>query len=218
MRAIRGQLDPAPVVGISGQVTAGGEQGLLGLAFSPDGRYLYLHYTDQENDPQITELAMAGQADPGSQRSVLQIEDPFGNHNGSQLTFGPTTTTSTSPSATAAAVTPWAAASRSAPCSARSSASTRRPGAAPTGCRPTTRSWSATAPDPRSGTTGCATRGASRSTPPPEDLWIGDVGQNAYEEVDVEPAGSGGRNCNWNRREGRHPYGGGDRPDGPSTR
>jgi hypothetical protein len=46
------------------------------------------------------------------------------------------------------------------------------------------------------------------------DLWIGDVGQNAYEEVDFEPAGSGGRNYGWNRREGRHPYNGGERPEG----
>jgi glucose/arabinose dehydrogenase len=46
------------------------------------------------------------------------------------------------------------------------------------------------------------------------DLWIGDVGQNAYEEVDYQPAGSGGRNYGWNRREGRHPYSGGERPSG----
>ncbi|HZB58934.1 MAG TPA: PQQ-dependent sugar dehydrogenase, partial [Actinomycetota bacterium] len=46
------------------------------------------------------------------------------------------------------------------------------------------------------------------------DLWIGDVGQNAYEEIDYQPAGSGGRNYGWNRREGRHPYSGGERPSG----
>ena len=91
VRAIRGgRLDPTPVVDISEQVTAGGEQGLLGLAFSPDGRYLYLHYTDGNGDHQISELAMGGQrADKGSQRSVLHIDDPFGNHNGGQLAFGP---------------------------------------------------------------------------------------------------------------------------------
>ena len=40
------------------------------------------------------------------------------------------------------------------------------------------------------------------------DLWIGDVGQNLWEEIDFEPAGSkGGRNYGWNRFEGRHRYG-----------
>nr|BFE81176.1 hypothetical protein GCM10020093_037770 [Planobispora longispora] len=38
------------------------------------------------------------------------------------------------------------------------------------------------------------------------DMWIGDVGQNAWEEVDFEPAGEGGRNYGWNLREGRHPF------------
>src|SRR4029453_14787096 len=45
-------------------------------------------------------------------------------------------------------------------------------------------------------------------------LWIGDVGQNSYEEVDYEPASSGGHNYGWNRREGRHPFNGGDPPPG----
>ncbi len=44
-------------------------------------------------------------------------------------------------------------------------------------------------------------------------MWIGDVGQNAWEEVDHEPAGSGGRNYGWNRREGRHDFEG-ERPAG----
>ena len=91
VRAVRGgQLDPTPVVDISGEVTAGGEQGLLGLAFSPDGRYLYLAYSDRNGDHQISELTMRGQrADPGSERSILHFDDPFANHNGGQLAFGP---------------------------------------------------------------------------------------------------------------------------------
>ena len=45
------------------------------------------------------------------------------------------------------------------------------------------------------------------------DLWIGDVGQNAYEEVDVEPAGSAGATTSWNRAR-LPPLQCGDRPDG----
>ena len=111
-------------------------------------------------------------------------------------------------------MTPWAAASRSAPCSARSSASIRdRPGAAPTGCPPTTRSWSATAPAPDLGLRAAQPWRFSFDAAT-GDLWIGDVGQNAYEEVDVEPAGSGGRSATAGTgARGRHPFNGGDRPD-----
>jgi glucose/arabinose dehydrogenase len=45
------------------------------------------------------------------------------------------------------------------------------------------------------------------------DLWIGDVGQNAWEEIDLEPAGSdGGSNFGWDRLEGTHPFEGGSAP------
>ena len=47
------------------------------------------------------------------------------------------------------------------------------------------------------------------------DLWIGDVGQSAWEEIDVERAGSpGGLNLGWNLYEGTHPYAGGANPTG----
>ena len=46
------------------------------------------------------------------------------------------------------------------------------------------------------------------------DLWIGDVGQSAWEEVDRQPASSdGGENYGWNVREGSHPYADGSAPD-----
>ena len=55
--------------------------------------------------------------------------------------------------------------------------------------------------------TACATRGGSRSTRPTGDLWIGDVGQNRYEEVDHLPAGTRpGANLGWNAYEGRAVY------------
>ena len=46
------------------------------------------------------------------------------------------------------------------------------------------------------------------------DMWIGDVGQNLYEEVDYAPAGQSGINWGWNLREGFHPYNGGAKPPG----
>jgi glucose/arabinose dehydrogenase len=46
------------------------------------------------------------------------------------------------------------------------------------------------------------------------ELWIGDVGQNAWEEVDHVAAGQGGQNYEWDLREGSHPHQGGAKPPG----
>src|SRR5207249_717992 len=89
--AIRGgQVDPTPVLDISGQVTAGGEQGLLGLTFSPNGRFMYVNYTDTNGDTNVVEYRMEGnRADAGSARRVLLIQQPYSNHNGGNVVFGP---------------------------------------------------------------------------------------------------------------------------------
>jgi glucose/arabinose dehydrogenase len=217
VRAIRGgRLDPDPVADISDQVTAGGEQGLLGLAFSPDGRYLYLHYTDRQGDHQIAELTMAGQrADPGSQRSVLRLEDPFGNHNGGQLAFGPDDRLYIAFGDGGGGGDPLGSGQSLGtllgkilridprPAGGRAyGVPSDNPFVDRDGARPEI--WNYGLRNPWRFSFDAATG----------DLWIGDVGQNAYEEVDYEPAGTGGRNYGWNRREGRHPFNGGDRPDG----
>lgn len=93
VRVLRdGELDPRPLVDISGGTTTDGERGLLGLAFSPDGAFLYLSYTNEAGDSRIDEYAMgAGDADVdlGSRREVLAVDQPFANHNGGHITFGP---------------------------------------------------------------------------------------------------------------------------------
>jgi glucose/arabinose dehydrogenase len=79
-----------PVVDISDDTVAEGERGLLGAAFSPDGSLLYLSYTDLEGDSRLHEWRMAGDAvDPASRREVLTQPQPFSNHNGGHITFGP---------------------------------------------------------------------------------------------------------------------------------
>jgi glucose/arabinose dehydrogenase len=217
VRAIRdGRLDPAPVVDIADQVTAGGEQGLLGLAFSPDGRHLYLHYTDEDGDHRIAELAMGDrQADPGSQRSLLRIDDPYGNHNGGQLAFGPDGLLY---------IAFGDGGGGGDPLGSGQSLDTLlgkilRIDPRPSGGRP----YRVPADNPFVGRDGARPEIWDYGLRNPwrfsfdaatRDLWIGDVGQNAYEEVNFEPAGSGGRNYGWNRREGLHAYNGGERPDG----
>ena len=218
VRAIRGgQLDPTPVVDISAKVTAGGEQGLLGLAFSPDGRYLYVAYTDRDGDHQISELAMRGgqRADPGSERSLLHFDDPFGNHNGGQLAFGPDRRLYIAFGDGGGGGDPLGNGQNLGTLFGKILRIDPRPGGGQPyripsgnpfvdrdGARPEI--WDYGLRNPWRFSFDAATG----------DLWIGDVGQNTYEEVDYEPASSGGRNYGWNRREGRHPFNGGDRPDG----
>jgi glucose/arabinose dehydrogenase len=217
VRAVRdGRLDPTPVVDIAGEVTAGGEQGLLGLAFSPDGRYLYLAYTDRDGDHQISEFTMDGQrADRDSERSLLHFDDPFANHNGGQLAFGPDRRlyiafgdggSGGDPLGNGQSLgTLFGKILRIDPRPAGG-----RPYGVPSdnpfvdrdGARPEI--WDYGLRNPWRFSFDAATG----------DLWIGDVGQNAYEEIDHEPAGEGGRNYGWNRREGLHAYNGGDKPSG----
>jgi glucose/arabinose dehydrogenase len=217
VRAIRdGRLDPTPVVDIADQVTAGGEQGLLGLAFSPDGAYLYLHYTDENGDHEIAELAMRGQrADPGSQRSVLHLEDPYGNHNGGQLAFGPDRRLYIAFGDGGGGGDPEGNGQDLGALLGKILRIDPRPG----GGRP----YRVPGDNPfvdRDGARpeiwdyGLRNPWRFSFDPATGDLWIGDVGQNAWEEINHEPAGSGGRNYGWNRREGRHAFNGGERPDG----
>src|SRR5205085_12033708 len=53
-------VDPGLVLDLSGEVSRGGEQGLLGLTFSPDGSKLYVDYTDRAGDTQVVEYPFTG--------------------------------------------------------------------------------------------------------------------------------------------------------------
>ena len=83
-----------PFLDLRDQVTTGSEQGLLSLAFAPDyadsGRF-YVYFTDTDGDQRIVEFRRrdADHGDPGSARLVLRMEDPESNHNGGLLLFGP---------------------------------------------------------------------------------------------------------------------------------
>lgn len=85
------QRDAEAVLDMSARVDTRGEMGLLGLAFSPAGDRLY---TSSVNRQQVSELwewpvAPDGSVDPGAGRLVLSLEQPFWNHNGGDVTFGP---------------------------------------------------------------------------------------------------------------------------------
>ena len=82
---------PDRVADLSEWTTARGEQGLLGLAFSSDGDLAYVNYTDRNGDTVIAEYAMdsEGRFDPASRRVVTEIDQPYRNHNGGRLVIGP---------------------------------------------------------------------------------------------------------------------------------
>ena len=96
IRVVRGgRTLSRPFLDIHARVTAGGERGLLGLAFAPDyavsGRF-YVYYTDRQGRQVVAEYrrgASADVADAGSARIVLRMQDAESNHNGGSLNFGP---------------------------------------------------------------------------------------------------------------------------------
>lgn len=90
-----GSLLPTPFLDISSRTRGQGERGLLGLAFPPDyqrKQYFYVNYTNLEGDTIIARYrttANPDQADPASEQILLTIDQPYANHNGGQLRFGP---------------------------------------------------------------------------------------------------------------------------------
>ncbi len=88
-------LRPDIFLDIRGRTVAGGERGLLGLAFPPgfpNKQYFYVNYTDTRGDTVIARYRVTANpdaADPASETVVLRIDQPFSNHNGGQLRFGP---------------------------------------------------------------------------------------------------------------------------------
>jgi glucose/arabinose dehydrogenase len=85
-------LSTETVLDITDLTEAQGEQGLLGLAFHPTEDLAYVHYTDLTGDTVIAEFSLdpvTGLFDRASLREVLTVDQPYGNHNGGRITFGP---------------------------------------------------------------------------------------------------------------------------------
>jgi len=90
-----GGLAPEPFLDITAQVSSGGERGLLGLAFPADyaasGRFI-VHYTNLEGDTRVSRFQVSAdpnRADPASETVLFAADQPFSNHNGGQILFGP---------------------------------------------------------------------------------------------------------------------------------
>lgn len=80
------------VLDITDLTEARGEQGLLGLAFHPTADLAYVNFTDSDGDTVVAELAIdpaTARFDRDSWREVLTVDQPYRNHNGGHLVFGP---------------------------------------------------------------------------------------------------------------------------------
>ena len=87
-----GSGEPTTVLDITDLTEGEGERGLLGLAFAPGGALAYVNYTDNEGSTIIAEYAVDadGTFRTGDEaRLVMEIEQPYANHNGGDLAFGP---------------------------------------------------------------------------------------------------------------------------------
>ena len=216
--AIRdGFVDPVPVLDLSEQVSLGGEQGLLGLAFSPDARNVYVNYTDANGDTHVTGYAMRdGRANMATRREVLAVDQPYSNHNGGNLAFGPDGYlyiglgdggSGGDPQGNGQSLSILLGKMLRIEPTPSADRPYRIPGDNPFVGHPEARSeiWAFGLRNPWR-------YSFDRLT---GDLWIGDVGQSAWEEVDRQSSDSaGGENYGWNRMEGDHSYSGAAPPEG----
>jgi glucose/arabinose dehydrogenase len=208
VRVVDGGRVSAPIVEVG--TTTDGERGLLGIAFSPDGSHLYLSYTDERGDSRLDEWATGPgieDVDPASHRNVLSVDQPFSNHNGGHIVFGPDGLLYYGLGDGGAAGDPEGRAQNPDELLGKVlRIDPRRSGDDP---------YAVPADNPFAGGGGrgevyiTGVRNPWRFSFDRQngDLWIGDVGQGAEEEIDLLPAGrAAGANLGWDRVEGNRPF------------
>lgn len=215
IRAIRGgTLDPTPVLDITGTVSTGLEQGLIGFAFDPAAPdYLYINYTDRSGDTRVVEYLMSGQvALPSSRRELLTVDQPFANHNGGTMRFGPDGYLYIGLGDGGSAGDPQGNGQNKATLLGKMLRIDPR-GGSPYAVPPTNPFVGETGARPEIWAYGLRNPWGWSFDKQTGDLWIGDVGQNLWEEVNFQPASSlGGENYGWDQMEGTHPYDNGVEP------
>lgn len=204
-------LDVRSLVRASGQ-----EQGLLGLAFHPrfaENGLLYVNYTDTAGHTVIVRYSVQrgnrDLADTGSAQAILRIEQPAANHNGGNLVFGPDGFLYIGMGDGGGAGDQFRNAQNGQALLGKMlRIDVDRPsGGQPYGIPPSNPFVSTAGMRPEIWATGLRNPWRYSFDRVTGDLYIADVGQNAYEEIDFQPAGgAGGQNYGWPRMEGQHCY------------
>jgi glucose/arabinose dehydrogenase len=223
IRLVRdGRLVDRPFLDIRSLVSCCSERGLLGIAFPPDfdpvGGTFYIDYTDVNGDTVVAAVKVEGAdpdlADRSSLRALLHVDQPYANHNGGGLAFGPDGHLYIGMGDGGSGGDPQGNGQRldtllgkllridvtgDAGAGQPYGIPTDNPFTADTNRRPEIWAYGLRNPWRFS---------FDRET---GDLWIGDVGQNSFEEIDRLAVGAlGGANFGWNIMEGRHCFNGGD--------
>lgn len=210
-----GAVAADPFLDLSDRVSTDSERGLLGIVFAPDGSRFYAHYSDVDGAGRLASWALAGGSlDPASEIEHLVVAQPFSNHNGGQIAFGPD------------GLLYWGLGDGGSggdpegngqdPSTLLGSILRIEPLADPAEpYRIPPDNPFVGDPDARAEIWIWGLRNPWRfSFDADGGVWIGDVGQNALEEVDFLPAGSAaGANLGWNALEGTVPFAGDAPPD-----
>jgi glucose/arabinose dehydrogenase len=206
-----GAVLPDPFLDISAGVACCGEQGLLSVAFPPgfdSKRYFYVNYTRAGDGATVlaryrVSAGSPDTADPASEEILLTVSQPFANHNGGQIAFGPDGYLYIGMGDGGSGGDPQNNGQNPDVLLGKLLRIDTESGANPYAVPPD---------NPFAGIAGYRSEiwalglrnpwrfAFDRAT---GDLYIGDVGQGAFEEVDVQEAGDpGGRNYGWNVLEG----------------
>lgn len=188
----------------------GNEQGLLGIAFSPNfvqDRRFYLNYTDLRGDSVISRFRLeqgATQVDRSSERVLLRIEQPYANHNGGGMAFGKDGYLYIGSGDGGSAGDPE---DRAQSLDTLLGKLLRIDVNGETYSIPPDNPFANGGGRAEIWAYGLRNPWRFSFDPLSGDLYIGDVGQNTTEEINFLPAGvPGGVNFGWDYREGSHPY------------
>jgi glucose/arabinose dehydrogenase len=211
-----GEVVTTPFLDISDRVSCCGERGLLGLAFPPgfsSKRYFYVNYTGSGGDTVVARYHVTGDpsvADPDSEEMILAVEQPYSNHNGGQLAFGPDGYLYIGTGDGGSGGDPQNNAQDRLSLLGKILRIDVESGVDPYAIPESNPFAGLDDAQPEIWALGLRNPWRFSFDGPTGDLYIADVGQSSYEEVHVQPSSStGGENYGWRILEGSHCYGSG---------